>query len=191
GDGWASLLSHGNMEDDVAWYKVRAPLLVVRRCPIAEAEEIHELVQEQRVQAQSWTAGWLRLTDVEMWISSCSKQEGFIPLEDAGMPAVLQLSGNECPGGDWDQWAGLLHWWPLGGVPPVLPATFGGAYLCHWIQGPQIKAEWIRLGEELQLARLHSTTAQDVASWLRQDIGLQAEHDATWTTTWPWMTALG
>ncbi|CAK9046744.1 unnamed protein product [Durusdinium trenchii] len=109
------------MEDDVAWYKVRAPLLVVRRCPIAEAEEIHELVQEQRVQAQSWTAGWLRLTDVEMWISSCSKQEGFIPLEDAGMPAVLQLSGNECPGGDWDQWAGLLHWWPLGGSSTSAP----------------------------------------------------------------------
>eukprot|EP00435_Cladocopium_sp_Y103_P053725 s252_g17.t1 len=80
------------------------------------------------------------------------KTTAYVPMEDEGFPTVVPSSA---PGGDWDQWAALLRWWPLGGVPPLLPATMGGAYLCHWRKSHRdgdssVKAQWLRPGEELQ-----------------------------------------
>ncbi|CAL1136469.1 unnamed protein product [Cladocopium goreaui] len=169
-------------EEDVEWWEVRAPGgLPLRAGPSLSAEVVGEVLRQQRIQVSvAKVKGWLRLAAVETWmtfgrlLALRGKTTAYVPMEDEGFPTVVP---STAPGGDWDQWAALLRWWPLGGVPPLLPATLGGACLCHWRKNPRdgdasIKAHWLRPGEELQFVGPADAKAGHLCRWLQQDMAL-------------------
>lgn len=163
-------------EEDVEWWEVRARGgLPLRAGPSLTAEVVGEVLRQQRIQVSvAKVKGWLRLAAVETWMTFGRKTTAYVPMEDEGFPTVVP---STAPGGDWDQWAALLRWWPLGGVPPLLPATLGGAYLCHWRKNPRdgdasIKAHWLRPGEELQFVGPADAKAGHLCRWLQQDMAL-------------------
>ena len=173
-------------EEDVDWFEVSPAIFSHRRLHVRaracwDAEILGEVVPQQKIQvsAVQKSKGWLRLTAVEMWISYSRKTEGYVPLEDEGYPTLVPTSP---PGGDWDQWAALLSWWPLGGLPPFVPATPGGAYLCHWHATEtgmtSVKASWLRGGEELQfVGPANKTQASQLCQWLMKEMALTSDFE--------------
>ncbi|CAE7459839.1 Dnaaf1 [Symbiodinium natans] len=171
-------------EQDCDWFCALQPVLV-RAAPRESAARRGVLVAGQRIQVRpgqvqdSEGKSWIRLTLQELWRScraTSRSARGFVALADAGgFPLFRRLSAGECPR-DSEQLVGFLRWWPLDPLPPVQPATFGGAWLCRWQASPQesIKAKWLAAGE-LQLVGPAETKAGEVCQWLEDDIGFGAD----------------
>lgn len=178
-------------DEDVEWFEVEYERVFVKKTPSGQAKGWGWVVKGQRVQVRpvrfldDLGQSWVELTLFELW-RSCNVRSrgsrGFSLIDGAalGLGRLLRgpLRANECPGAEWEDAAGFMRWWPLAGLPPVLPGSQGGAWTCRWRGDSDVKLHvaWTVEGREMEVSGPLETTCAEVCALLEIQSGLGAEY---------------